>query len=305
MSGAALARLLLGGLAIAVLPVHFVDADVTSTRVYAQARERVVYASAFDDKYQPVPKLGPDAFVVREDGTQREVLRVTPATTPQSVAIIIDNSQAVAPAIADLRNALATFLKTIEGLGPVAISTVADRPTSLEDYTTDQKSLLDAANRLFHVPGSGATLLDGIAEVAKGVGRRESERAAIVVIATENVEFSHLQYQDVLKALKDSGATMHTIVLVNPAGSFLTDEARNRATVLDRGPRESGGIRVDVLAAMSFEPRLKELGTILKNQYRVVYARPESLIPPEKIEVSSGKPGLEVRGTPARGQTAK
>src|SRR5262245_30575114 len=254
MSGAALARLLPGGLAIAVLPV-LLDADVATTRVHAQTRERVVYASAFDDKFQQVHKLGPDAFVIREDGTRREVLRVTPATTPQSVALIIDNSEAVAPAIADLRNALATFLKTIDGIGPVAISTVADRPTSLEDYTADQKTLLQAANRLFHQPGSGATLLDGIAEVSKGIGRRESDRAAIVVIATENVEFSNLQYQQVLEALEDSGAAMHAIVLVNPAGSFLTDEARNRATVLDRGPRESGGIRIDVLTSMSFEQR--------------------------------------------------
>jgi hypothetical protein len=305
MSGAALAHLLVRGVAIAMLPALFLDADVATARVDGQARERVLYASAFDDKHQPVPNLGPDAFVVREDGTRREVLRVAPATTPQSVAIIIDNSQAVAPAIADLRKALTTFLTTIDGIGPVAISTVADRPTSVEDYTTNQKSLSDAANRLFHVPSSGATLLDGIAEVAKGVGRRESDRAAILVVATENTEFSNLRYQDVLKALSDSGATMHAVVLVNPAGSFLTDEGRNRATVLDRGPRESGGLRMDVLTSMSFEPRLKDLGGILKNQYRVVYARPESLIPPEKVEVSSGKPGLEVRGTPARGQATQ
>ena len=98
---------------------------------------------------------------------------------------------------------------------------------------------------------------------------------------------------------------MHAGRAGQPGGSFLTDEARNRATVLDRGPRESGGVRMDVLTSMSFEPRLKDLGGILKNQYRVVYARPESLIPPEKIEVSSAKPGLEVRGTPARGQATK
>ena len=305
MSGAALARLIVGGAAIAILPTFSLYANLLTARADAQARERVLYVSAYDSNFQPVRNLGPDAFVVSEDGTRREVLKVAPATSPLSVAIIIDNSQAAEPAISDLRKGLTAFLTTIEGLGPVAMSTVADRPTSLQDYTTDQKSLLNAANRLFHSPSSGATLLDGIAEVAKGIGRRESDRAAIVVITTENTEFSNLQYQDVLKALKDSGAQMHAVVLVNPNGSFLTDEARNRATVLDRGPRESGGVRSDVLTSISFEPRLKDLGAILKNQYRVVYARPESLIPPEKIEVSSAKPGLEVRGASARGQDKK
>ena len=75
--------------------------------------------------------------------------------------------------------------------------------------------------------------------------------------------------------------------------------------MLDRGPRESGGVRLDVLTGMSFEPRLQELAARLKTQYRVVYARPASLIPPEKIEVASAKPGLDARGTPARERTGK
>ena len=69
------------------------------------------------------------------------------------------------------------------------------------------------------------------------------------------------------------------------------DEARNRATVLDRGPREIGGVRIDVLTSMSFESQLKDLAAMLKSQYRVIYARPESLIPPERVEVSVGEAG--------------
>ena len=306
MSGAVRARQLLGVAisAFALFPRY--DANPLVTPVRAQSRERILYVSAYDTaKQQPVKGLGPDAFVVREDGTRREVLRVAPATTPLPIAVVIDNSQAVAPAITDLRKALTTFLSTIQGLGPIALVTVADRPTMLQDYTTDSKGLLEAVGRLFHGPSSGATLLDGIADVAKGLARREEDRTAIVVVATENVDFSNLQYPDVLKELAASGATMHLLVLVNQGGSFATDTARNRATVLDRGPRESGGVRMDVLSSMSFESRLRDLGEILKNQYRVVYARPESLIPPEKIEVSAGKPGLEARGAPARGQAKK
>jgi hypothetical protein len=98
---------------------------------------------------------------------------------------------------------------------------------------------------------------------------------------------------------------LYAIVLVSPSGSMANDEARNRATVLDRGPRESGGIRFDVLTSMAFEPRLKALGQILKSQHRVTYARPQALIAPEKFEASSAKAGLEVHGAPARGQGVK
>jgi hypothetical protein len=280
--------------------------DSLVARLFAQARERVLYVSVYDsDSLQPVKDLKPDGLIVREDGTRREVLRVTPATSPMPVAVIIDNSAAATPNIADLRRGLTTFIKAIDGLGPVALVTVASRPTIARDYTSDQKALLDAANRLFAEPDSGATLLDAIADVSKGLGKREGERAAIVIVTTENVDFSHLHYTEVLESVKSSGAQVHAIVLVNPSGSYSNDEARNRATVLDRGPRESGGVRTDILTSLSFESRLRDLAGILKSQYRVVYARPESLIPPEKIDVSSAAPRLDARATPARGQAVK
>jgi hypothetical protein len=267
-----------------------------------QAQERVMYVSAFDAATRkPVPNLGPDAFVIREDEVTREILRVSPATSPMPVALVVDNSQAMASSISDLRRGLTAFVTGIEGLGPVTLVTVADRPTIALGYTTSRQELVEAVNRLFHAPTSGATLVDAISEVAKGLGRRESDRAAIVAVTGEFTEFSQLAYQNVLDDLRESGAALHAVVLSNPAGSFNTEEARTRATVLDRGPRESGGLRIDVLTSLAFEPRLTELAAILRAQYRVVYARPTSLIPPKKIEVTAARRELEARGTPARG----
>ena len=99
---------------------------------------------------------------------------------------------------------------------------------------------------------------------------------------------------------------LYTIVLANPNGSTATDEgAQSRDRARSRAARESGGLRIDVLTSMSFESRLKVFGEMLKSQYRVTYARPDSLIPPEKIRISSAKPGLEAYGAPARGQGPK
>ena len=299
MSGPALARVA-GSSALAVLFV------VVNAAGLAQPRERVAYVSVIDAKTQaPVTDVGPGTIEIREDGARREVLRVTPATSPMPVAVIVDNSQAAAPTIPDLRKALTAFLNTIEGVGPIGIFTVADRPTVLQEYTTDHKALLDAAGRLFHAPSSGATLLDTIADVSRGLAKRESDRAAIVVITGENVEFANLDYRQVLSRLEESGAMMYALVLTNPGGSTGTEEARHRATVLDRGPRQSGGMRIDVLTSMSFEPRLNVIGAMLKSQHRVTYARPDALIPPEEVEISAVKPGLEAFGAPARGQSQK
>lgn len=279
---------------------------LTVSVALAQPNERVLYVSVFDDKTRaPITGLRTTDFVVREDGATREVLRVGPATTPMPIAVIVDNSQAATDTIPDLRKALAAFLRDVDGIGPVALVTVADRPTVVRDYTTDQKLLQDAARRVFATPQSGATLLDAIIETSKGLEKRESDRAAIVIVTTENIEHSTYHYRDVLDALKKSGAMLHALVLTGPGGSSLDDAARNRASVLDLGPKNSGGVRFDVVTSMGFEGRMQEMAKILESQHQVVYARPDRLIPPEKIEVAAAKDGLVAVGAPARGQPVK
>lgn len=299
MFRATLARLVAGCLVVASPVVASSDA-VRDT--VAQTRERVLYVSAVDRESKPVADLGPRAFVVREDNVEREVLRVTIANSPMPVAIIVDNSQQVATHIPDLRRALTTFVRAIDGIGPIALVTVADRPTIVADYNTSTKPVLDAVNRLFAGPNSGATLLDAINDVARGLAKRQADRAAIVVVTAEYTDFSHARYAEVLESVADAGVATHVVVLTNPSASLANDEARNRATVLDRAPRESGGIRMDVLTSMAFEPRLTDLAAILRAQYRVVYARPDTLIPPERVTVSGRPPGVTMYGTPARGE---
>ncbi len=277
-----------------------------SVVVVAQSAERVLYVSVWDEHTRaPITGLGTDAFAVREDGARREVLRVTPATSPMSVAILVDNSQAATPTIADLRKALSAFVRSLDGIGPVAIIGVADRPTILRDYTTDQKQLQDGVRRVFAMPGSGATLLDAIVEVSQGLAKRDTDRVAMVIVTTENREYSTRHYRDVLEALGKGGAMMHALVLTGPGGAALNDEARNRASVLDLGPAASGGTRADVLTSQAFEVKLRELAAILKSQHRVVYSRPQTLIPPGKIEVTAAKPGMAASGAPARGQAVR
>jgi len=274
--------------------------------LFAQANERVAYVGAFDEKTRaPITGLGVRDFVVREDGTAREVLQVTPASSPMPVAILVDNTQAATNNIADIRRSLASFVKALQGLGPVSIIGVADRPTILRDYTTDQKQLQDGVGRVFAMPDSGATLLDAIVEISNGLRKREDDRAALVILTTENLEFSPRHYKEVLEALQRGGAQMHAVILTTPAGSSLDDPARNRASVLDVGPKVSGGTRSDVLTSQAFEVKLLELAAILKAQHRVVYARPQTLIPPERFEVSSARPGVVASGGPARGQAVR
>src|SRR5207244_147002 len=94
----------------------------------------------------------------------------------------------------------------------------------------------------------------------------------------------------------DGGVPLHVIVLGQPSNG-IDEDSRNRGAVLDEGPRLSGGHRESLLATSALPGALKKLAVELKQQFRVTYARPPRLIPPEKVTVSAVRTGLTVRGT--------
>ena len=270
----------------------------------AQARERVAFVSVLDRATsQPVTELVPADLIVREDGVRREVLRVTRATGPMHIAVLVDNSAVAEPIIPDIRNGLTRLFAALGDLGPISVVTMAERPTIVIDYTSNPTLLAGAVGKIFSRPASGVTDLDAVLDVSNGLLKREGERAAIVWLSVQGVEHSTLHYTRPLGRLKQSGASLHAVILNPPGRVAFTDAGRQRDSLFDRGTRETGGVRRDVLAAMSFPDALAEVAGVLTHQFRVVYARPQTLIPPDSFEVVAAQPRHVAYGTAARGQT--
>ncbi|MEQ1574404.1 MAG: vWA domain-containing protein [Vicinamibacterales bacterium] len=275
----------------------------TGTPVDAQgnAREQTLFVSAVDAGSAPVEGLGPADILVREDGARREVLRVSRATEPIDIALLVDNSTASDDLIPSTREGLKTFIAAMAPGNAIAIVGLADRPTIIVDYTSDQKRLTDGIGRLFTQPSSGMTFLDAIVEVSQGLAKRDTARAVIIPIITDGVEFTNRHYKDVIEAMTRAGVGFHALAVGR--FSISNDEAtRDREYVLDIGARDTGGQRVSLLSATAVRQALQKLARELSSQYKVVYSRPETLIPPSKIEVSSVRAGITMRATPARGQ---
>ena len=265
---------------------------------HAQAIPRSMYVSALDDAGAPVADLGPSDFLVREDKAPREVLRVGAADEPMQLAILVDNSQAARNYIADIRTGLEGFVTEMTNgtKNELSITALAERPTALSPPSTDRDQIMKGVFRIFEQRQSGSYLLDALIEVSKGYAKREAQRPVIVVITTEGPEFSSRRYEDVLKPLHEVGAALHVLVL-GPPSNGIDEDARNRAAVLDQGPRTTGGRRESLLASSALPAALKKLATELKRQYRLTYARPQTLIPPESVTVSAARPGFTARGT--------
>jgi VWFA-related protein len=280
-------------------------AGVSTSLVARQAngpRERALFVSAVDKDGEPVAGLGPDAFVVREDGVRREVLRVSRATEPIDIALLVDNSTAASNEITFFREALSKFVAKMSPGNNVAVITLAERPTILVDYTSDTKRLSDSVGRLFPMPQSGMTLLDAVVEISQGLSRRETPRAVIVPVITDGIEFTNRYSTDVVAALERVDAALHIVTI----GQFSYSEEhgiRERSFFLSNGPQKSGGQQITLLSPHGLDPALQRLARELSSQYKVVYGRPQSLIPPERTEVSSAKAGVTMRGAPARGES--
>lgn len=272
--------------------------SLTAAPLWAQAVERSMYVSVLDASSGPVTGLGPDAFVVREDGQPREVLRVTPATAPMDLALLIDNSQAATAQINDLRRALEPFLTALAAKGHrIALIGLADRPTILVDYTSSAERLQAGVGRIFAQETSGMLLLDALVDVSRGLRRREGERRVILSITTEGTDFSNVGFERTLEALDESGAQYYALVVTaGPTANLMSEEARNRGIVLDRGTRGTGGKLEHLLTGMAIGDALQRISAELQAQYHLVYARPERTVPPEDVEVDVRKPGLTARG---------
>ena len=282
-----------------------------STAADAQSVERRMVVSVLDDDGTPVEGLEAGAFRIREDDAAREVLRVEPAGGNRQIAILVDTSEAAVRMVSDFRRGLSAFVDGMREDNRISIISFGGPPRILVETTDDAERLENGIDRVFPQTGQAAYMLDAIYEVSQGFDRRRAERPVMVVLTTEGIDYSNRQSRDVLERLADSGAALYTLSVEArrsafgtqgafgglPGGVDLRRQEFERDRVLARGTAESGGRHRDLLASSAVERAMQELVAELRNQYLVVYARPDLLIPPEEVRVSVDRPDLTARGT--------
>jgi len=274
----------------------------------AQTVEREMFVSVLDRADKPVLTLGVPDFVVREDGRAREVLRARKASDVIEIALLVDTSQALGNQVNDVRKGLEAFIASMRPQAQIAIVGLGDRPTVYSDFTNSQEQLARGVGRIFPIQGAGAYTLDAVSDVLKGIEKRKPERSAIVVVWAGGREFSTGMYQPLVEGLKARGTALHVVAIgARTPPDVQTIEGRNRELLFDRGTTDTGGRRDNILESMATTSALERLAAELLGQYRITFARPDTLVPPEKTEVAVRPAGLTARGilVPAAGAAGK
>jgi len=269
----------------------------------AQTIEREMFVSVVDQADKPVLTLGIQDFVVREDGRAREVLRARRATDVIDIALLVDTSQALGSQVSDVRRGLEAFIARMRPQAQISIVGLGDRPTIYADYTNTEEALAKGVGRIFPMPGAGAYTLDAVEEVLKGFEKRKPERSAVVVVWAGGREFSTGTYEPLIDGLKARGTALHVVAIGTRApADARTTEGRNRELLFDRGTTATGGRRDNILTSMATADAMERLAAELLGQYRITFARPDALVPPNRTEVAVRPAGLKARGIliPAR-----
>jgi VWFA-related protein len=262
------------------------------------ARQHQAIASVVDKDGKPIEGLSVADFVVREDGTAREVLKVENATTPMQIVLLADTSGGMQLILPDLRKGLEQFAGTLWRQSPdseIALMEYGERPNQVAGFSKTFDVLDHGIKELNEHSGSGAYLLEAILEAANLLKKKEATRPIIVAFDNETSrEFSNQTYQQVEETLQKTKTVLWSVELHSSGGGGMSEEVRNRNVVLGDSTRKSGGTRDTLIDRMGIESKLTEMADRLASQYLITYGRPDRMIPPSKLEITVKRPGAQV-----------
>jgi len=251
--------------------------------------QQSAFISVVDKKGAPVSALAVTDLTVKEDGVAREVLKVEPATGAMEIAILVDTSTAAVGTITDLRNSIKAFAAAIWEKSPdtqIALYTFGERPTLEADFSSSAVNLNRRADRLFAASGSGAYFIDAVIEAAGVLKKRAGVRPVIVAYVDENgPEFSNRRNDQVFAALAGARASLWTVSRQGFGSSTSTPENRERAMVIGDVTTRTGGRSTTVFDGSAIKGRFTDVATQLLAQFAVTYGRPETLVPPDRLEI--------------------
>ncbi len=262
--------------------------------LHAQATGQL-YFSVVDQTGSPVTDMTAEEFTVRLGGTECEILSAT-LNVPMRVTVLVDNSEGTRDAIVYIRRGLERFLDAMPQGHEIALISLARNPRWIVRHTTNREELKERMGLIQRDRGSGSTFLDALVEAGGRFEDAEGKRSVIVAITNHGQGSSNSNqaaYELLVNRVIAQGATVHVLLLTtNRAGSGLQLDVARELTQMTGGRYEALNVGTgfpDKLESLAEEisSRQAELAT----QYRVIYARPESVAPGSAIQAGVRRAG--------------
>jgi len=241
---------------------------------------RTVYFSAVDGKGAHVPDLTAADLAVKEGGKERTIAAVQPATKPMTVSILVDDG-----GTGGFQVAVGQFIQATFGRAEFAIRVLNPQAIKVVDFTQNGDDLRAALGRMGQrgrIPGDGEQMIAGVLDAAKELQQRRTARPSIVALTVTGEKALSDQADEVLNALKASGASLSVV--------YLTGVELGK--VLGDGPKQSGGMIEQVNGNVTLGPVLATMANNLLHQYVLTYTIPDGVKLNEKLSLATSRKGV-------------
>jgi hypothetical protein len=236
----------------------------------------------------PMTGVTAPALVIKEDGTEREILKVEPATGPMAVVLLADTTATFRNNLKELRDAATGFITafTAKNAGSaVALWQFGGAVIPATQFLTEAGALNSEAAKLRpqdavleDATGRAASrtadeadsvLLDGVVEGSKALAKRSETRKILVSFNKITAkEKSRAQKPQVLSELQKSGAAWFAVTFADGGTA-----SPMRDSLMAEVTRTSGGLRLTIQDAARLEAAMKAIADVLATQYVVTYKR--------------------------------
>jgi VWFA-related protein len=272
-----------------------------------------VNASVTDRNGRAIPGMRNADFAVYEDGSERKVVDVTPATEPFNLVLLVDVSGSVEERIDFIRKAARDFLKTASPQDRISIISFHDDIKIISTFSTDRALLskkldeLDAGGATALYDALGYTLVDTLKPL-------RGERTAVVILSDGDDNKSFIPFPAILEATIESGALIYPLYVPSglipegsvPSPSITVDPMRSRyLTITTRAADEgeklanvSGGVFYPIKRLEDLQKAYDEVVAQMRTAYTITYASGADGQGHRRIRVHANRDGASVRLSP-------
>jgi Ca-activated chloride channel homolog len=259
-------RLLLFAAAIvSALPVSGQQPADAGTRSFRSSVDLTsINVTVRDKDGQLVTGLPREAFQVSEDAERQEVTQFTSERVPISLGVLLDTSDSMfGKRIEDARLAVHQLLFDL--LAPddeFFIMAFNHQPRILTPWTHDAAVVDRALEKL--QPSGATAIYDAVVNALPKIGRRDRQRAALLVLSDGADTASDATLRDVTTAMRRSDAFVYAIAIDSPDPQPIN--TRVNAAALAELTGDSGGRTVIVRSSADLVAATADIARELNSQ---------------------------------------
>jgi VWFA-related protein len=245
-----------------------------------------VLATVHDHNGRIVNNLGPDDFVLQEDGIPQKIRYFSrESDLPLTVGILVDTSRSQRGVLQQESMASSTFLNQVlrEGKDQAFVGRFDTQFEILQALTSSRSKLASALDQLT-IPEEVATLLySAVRESSDNTMEKQSGRKAIILL-TDGVAFRDpISIGTAVEAAQRADTIVYSIRFSDPVAAYrpfraaVLEAAKERGKQgLERMAKETGGVSYGVTKNQTIEATYSEIESSLRNQYSIGYTPPRS-----------------------------